>query len=170
MRAKFDRCVERLAVAADAAEKSDVRLALEPLNRFETDVVSTTKQGVELVDAVDSPALGLLLDSFHMNIEESSIADAIRQAGSRIVHFQANENHRGFPGAGHLPWPDIARALQDVAYQGPVSLESFRRDDDRFALPIAQWCPPSGDESAKLSASLAFIRGVLDMTTPDASS
>ncbi len=162
MRKRFDRCVERLAVAADAAHKSGLRLAVEPLNRFETDIVSTTKQAIELVDAIDNPALGLLLDSFHMNIEESSIADAIRAAGSRIVHFQANENHRGFPGTGHLPWADIGRALREVDYRGPVSLEPFRRDDNRFALPIAQWRPPAGDESEKLRASLALIRSILD--------
>lgn len=159
---KFDRCVEHLNIAADAAGKAGVRLAVEPLNRFETDIISTTSQAIELVDAVSNPALGLLLDTFHMNVEESSIADAIRAAGSRIVHFQANENHRGFPGTGHLPWAEIGRALHEVDYQGPVSLEPFRRDDDRFALPIAQWRLPREDESDKLRASLALVRSILD--------
>jgi len=161
--ARFDRCVAGLAEAADLATKSDVHLALEPLNRFETDIISTVSQGIEVVDQVGSPALGLLLDSFHMNIEESSIADAIREAGARIIHFQANENHRGFPGTGHLPWSEIARALYDVGYQGPVSLEPFRRDDDRFGVPIAHWRPPAEDESAKLRQSLSFMRAALAM-------
>ncbi|MGH1480824.1 MAG: sugar phosphate isomerase/epimerase family protein [Geminicoccales bacterium] len=161
--ARFNRCVAGLAEAADLATKSNVRLALEPLNRFETDIISTVSQGIEVIDEVGSPALGLLLDSFHMNIEETSIADAIREAGKRIIHFQANENHRGFPGTGHLPWSEIARALHDVSYQGPISLEPFRRDDDRFGLPIALWRPPLADESAKLRQSLAFMRAALAM-------
>jgi len=162
-RARFDRCISGLAKAANAASEAGVRLALEPLNRFETDIVSTVSQAIEVVDHVDSPALGLLLDSFHMNVEESSIGGAIREAGARIVHFQANENHRGFPGTGHLPWSEIARALHDVGYQGPVSLEPFRRDDDRFGVPIAHWRPPSEDESTKLRQSLAFVRAALAM-------
>ena len=162
-RARFDRCVAGLAETADEAGKAGVRLALEPLNRFETDVVSTVAQAIGVVDQVGSPALGLLLDSFHMNIEESSIAGAIREAGTRIVHFQANENHRGFPGTGHLPWSEIFRTLQEVGYEGPVSLEPFRRDDDRFGVPIAHWRAPAEDESDKLRQSLAFMRAGLAM-------
>ncbi|MEZ5931644.1 MAG: sugar phosphate isomerase/epimerase family protein [Alphaproteobacteria bacterium] len=159
--ARFDRCVEGLALAADEAKKSGIRLALEPLNRFETDIVSTTSQGIQVVDRVNSAALGLLLDSFHMNMEESAIPDAIRAAGGRLVHFQANENHRGFPGTGHLPWPEILRTLHEVGYTGPICLEPFRRDDDRFGVPIAHWRPPAEDESDKLRASVAFLRAGL---------
>lgn len=162
--ARFERCIEHLGALSDMAAKAGVRLALEPLNRFETDIISTVGQAIEVIDAVQSPALGLLLDSFHMNIEESSIADAIRLAGQRIIHFQANENHRGFPGTGHMPWSDICRALHEVGYSGPVSLEPFRRDDDRFGVPIARWRPPSHDESEKLRQSLAFMRAALAMS------
>lgn len=161
--ARFERCVDGLAqISADAAA-ANVQLALEPLNRFETDIVSTVSQAIDVIDQVDSPALGLLLDSFHMNIEERSIGDAIRQAGTRIVHFQANENHRGFPGTGHLSWSEIAVALHDVGYGGPVSLEPFRRDDNRFGVPIAHWRPPMEDESDKLRQGLAFMRTALAM-------
>ena len=160
---RFERCLEGLSNAADAASKANIRLAMEPLNRFETDIISTVAQAIEVADNINSSALGLLLDSFHMNIEESSIPDAIRRAGARIVHFQANENHRGFPGTGHLPWNEIARALRDVGYRGAVSLEPFRRDDDRFGVPIAHWRPPLEDERDKLRQSLSFMRGALAM-------
>jgi D-psicose/D-tagatose/L-ribulose 3-epimerase len=161
--ARFERCVDSLAEASDDASKAGVRLALEPLNRFETDIVSTVSQAIEVIDRVGNSSLGLLLDTFHMNMEESSISEAIRRAGSRIVHFQANENHRGFPGTGHLPWGEIARALHEVNYQGPVSLEPFRRDDDRFGIPIAHWRAPHEDESEKLRQSLAFMRSTLGL-------
>ena len=160
-KARVDRTVAALATAARIAADSGVTFALEPLNRFETDIVSTTVQGIAVVDAVGRPGLGLLLDTFHMNMEDPSIAAAIRQAGPRLVHFQANESHRGFPGTGHVDWPDVMRALVEIGYQGPISLEPFRRNDDRVAIPIASWRPPHEDETDQLKASLALIRANL---------
>lgn len=161
--ARKARCVAGLqAVAGDAAD-AGVRLAVEPLNRFETDVCSTVAQGLELVEAVDRPAVGLMLDTFHMHMEEASLAEAILAAGNRIAHFQANENHRGFIGTGSTDWTAVCRALAAVGYTGPISLEPFRRDDDRFGVPIAHWRPPHEDESEKLRASLALLRGCLAM-------
>lgn len=155
------RTIDGLAEMAPLAASAGIVLGLEPLNRFETDIVSTTAQAIEVVDAVGSPGLGVMLDTFHMNMEERSIPDAIRAAGPRLVHFQANENHRGFPGTGNMDWPAIMRALHDIGYAGPVSLEPFRRDDDRLALPIAHWRPPSGNEGERLRAGLALIRSAL---------
>lgn len=163
IRLRADRTIEGLAKVAAVARSAGKVFGLEPLNRFETDVVSTTRQAIEVVDAVGDAGLGVMLDTFHMNMEERSIPDAIRAAGPRLVHFQANENHRGFPGTGHLDWPAIMRALADIGYRGPVSLEPFRRADDRVALPIAHWRAPHEDESDKLRAGLALIRAALAM-------
>ncbi|MBG6155803.1 D-psicose/D-tagatose/L-ribulose 3-epimerase [Labrenzia sp. EL_159] len=163
IRARSDRTKEGLANVSPFAAKAGCVLALEALNRFETDIVSTTSQAIEVVDAVSSPGLGIVLDTFHMNMEERSITGAIHAAGTRIVHFQANENHRGFPGTGHLDWPAIMRALVDTGYDGPISLEPFRRDDDRVGLPIAHWRAPREDETEKLRTGLALIRSCLAM-------
>lgn len=163
IRARADRTVAGLAAVAPEARAAGVVLGLEPLNRFETDVVSTARQAIEVVDAVGDAGLGVMLDTFHMAMEESSIPDAIRATGSRLVHFQANENHRGFPGTGQVDWPPVMRALAEVGYTGPVSLEPFRRDDDRVGLPIAHWRAPHEDESDKLRAGLAFVRAALDL-------
>lgn len=156
--ARADRTVEGLSRVAHLARDADKVFALEPLNRFETDIVTTTHQAIHVVDAVDDPGLGILLDTFHMNMEERSIPDAIRMAGNRLVHFQANENHRGFPGTGHMDWPAIFKALVDIDYEGPISLEPFRRDDDRVAIPIAHWREPHEDETEKIKCALALIR------------
>lgn len=156
--ARKARCVAGLKEAGDHAAKLGVILAVEPLNRFESDVLCTTQQAIELLDAVDHPAVQLMLDTFHMHMEEASIAEAIRLGGSRVVHFQANENHRGFPGTGSTNWVDVFRALHEIGYRGPISLEPFRRNDDRFGVPFAQWRPPHEDESERLSASAAFIK------------
>jgi D-psicose/D-tagatose/L-ribulose 3-epimerase len=102
-----------------------------------------------------------MLDTFHMNIEEFDIAGAILQAGNRIIHFQANENNRGFVGEGHVDWPAVAHALHRVKYPGPITLEPFRRDDERPGVPLAQWRPPARDEDPELAASVAYLRTAL---------
>jgi D-psicose/D-tagatose/L-ribulose 3-epimerase len=162
--ARKQRCVSGLQEAGDHAQRTGITLAVEPLNRFESDVLCTTQQAMELLEAVDHPAIRLMLDTFHMHMEEASIAEAIRLAGPLLVHFQANENHRGFPGTGATDWVDVCRALHDIGYTGPVSLEPFRRNDDRFGVPFAQWRPPHEDESDRIAASAAFIRSHLVLT------
>lgn len=159
---RIDQVVGGLKQAAAVATDAGVRLAIEPLNRFETDIANTTGHALALADAVDSPAVGVLLDTFHMNMEDASIPDAIRRAGHRIVHFQANENNRGFVGSGHIDWPEVARALAGVGYAGPITLEPFRRDDERPGVPLAQWRAPARDEDDDLRASVAYLRAALD--------
>jgi D-psicose/D-tagatose/L-ribulose 3-epimerase len=156
------RVVAGLRAAAAFAADNGVVLGLEPLNRFETDVANTTRHGLTLVEEVGSPALGVMLDTFHMNMEDPDIPAAIRAAGSRLVHFQANENNRGFVGTGHLDWTAIARALADAGYRGPVTLEPFRRDDERPGVPLAQWRAPARDEDPELHTSAAFLRAALE--------
>lgn len=162
--ARKARCVAGLKEAGDYAAERGVTLAVEPLNRFESDVLCTTQQAIELLDAVDHPAVQLMLDTFHMHMEEANLAEAIRLGGARLVHFQANENHRGFPGTGSTDWVEVFRALNEIGYRGPVSLEPFRRNDDRFGVPFAQWRPPHEDESARLRESASFIKSHIALT------
>jgi D-psicose/D-tagatose/L-ribulose 3-epimerase len=160
--ARVARVIDGLRIAAANAERNGVVLGLEPLNRFETDIANTTRHGLALVEPVGSPALGLMLDSFHMNMEDPDIGAAIRRAGDRLVHFQANENDRGFVGTGHVDWPGAARALAEIGYRGPITLEPFRRDDERPGIPLAQWRAPQRDYDDELRASVAYLRAALD--------
>jgi D-psicose/D-tagatose/L-ribulose 3-epimerase len=150
-----------LAPVAEHASERGVRLALEPLNRFETSLINTVEQAMEVVDGVDSPALGLLLDTFHMNIEERSIPSAVRAAGGRLYHFHACANDRGAPGADHLDWEGIVGALSDIGYGGAIAIESFTAENEAIATAAAVWRPlaPSQDEIA--TNGLAFLRGIL---------
>jgi D-psicose/D-tagatose/L-ribulose 3-epimerase len=152
------RSVEGLAAVADRAADSGVRLAVEPLNRYETDLVNTTAQGLALCEAVGAPNVGLLLDTYHLNIEEKSVGDAIRAAGDRLFHFHACENDRGTPGSGHVPWQEVAAALRDVAYDGQVVIESFTPAVREIARAVSLWRPldAAGDDLA--SRGLAFLR------------
>ncbi len=154
--------VEGLRAAAPHAEGAGVTLAVEPLNRFETDRVNLGAQALDLVKAVGSTAVGVMLDTFHMAMEEGDLARAILDCGPHLVHFQANENHRGFIGTGHLDWAAIARALVQAGYRGPITLEPFRRDDHRFGVPLAQWRAPARDEGPELVQSLAVLKRHLE--------
>jgi D-psicose/D-tagatose/L-ribulose 3-epimerase len=158
---RIDRVVSGLRRAGATAAAAGVRLAIEPLNRFETDIANTTSHALVLAESVGSPAIGVMLDTFHMNMEDPSIPDAIRRAGPRMFHFQANENNRGFVGSGHIDWPAVARALVAVGYTGPITLEPFRRDDERPGVPLAQWRAPQRDEDENLKSSVAYLRAAL---------
>jgi D-psicose/D-tagatose/L-ribulose 3-epimerase len=160
--ARVERVVEGLRAAGAHAAARGVRLAVEPLNRFETDFCNTARQGMALVREVASPAVGLMLDTFHMNMEEDDLPRSIRESAAHLIHFQANENHRGFLGTGHLDWPAIARVLAEVDYAGAITLEPFRRTDDRLSVPLAQWRPPMRDEDSDLAQSAALLRAALE--------
>lgn len=160
-RRRVDAVVRGLTQAARRAADKGVVLGIEPLNRFETDMCNTCRHALEYVEVVGSPAVGVMLDTFHMNMEEFDLGAAILQAGRRLVHFQANENNRGFVGSGHIDWPMIARALLAAGYAGPIVLEPFHRGDDAAGVTLAQWRAPWKDEDAELKASVDFLKAAL---------
>ncbi|HTW09888.1 MAG TPA: sugar phosphate isomerase/epimerase family protein [Acidimicrobiales bacterium] len=157
-REERQRAVEGLKAAADYAALAGVSLAIEPLNRFETDMVNTAEQGLELCDLVGKANVGLTLDTFHMNIEEKSPSDAIRAAGDRLLHVQVCANDRGTPGTGHLPWEDIFRALRDVGYAGQIVIESFTPSVGEIAKAVSLWRPLDATGGELASKGVAFLR------------
>ena len=147
-----------LKTICEYAETHGKVICLEPLNRFETDFLNTVEQGLTMIREVNSPALKLLLDTFHMNIEEKNPADAIRRAGPQVGHFHASASDRGTPGNDHVDWPAIARALNDIRYQGAVVIESFTQDVKVIARAAAIWrkIEPNRDDIAR--KGLAFLK------------
>lgn len=141
------RNLKQLCKYADARGK---QICMEPLNRFETDFINTVDQALDMVKAVGSPALKLLLDTFHMNVEEKDQAKAIRKAGKLIGHFHACGSDRGTPGGDHIDWKGIAAALKAVRYNGDVVIESFTTDVKVIARAAAIWrrIEPTRDEIA----------------------
>lgn len=120
---------EALQECSQAASPSGVRLALEPINRYETTLVNNVNQGMDLIGKVGAPNFGLLLDTFHMNIEEASIEESIRRCGTRIFHFHVADSNRWYPGAGHIDFPSVLKALQTTGYDGWVSGEFLPKPD-----------------------------------------
>jgi sugar phosphate isomerase/epimerase len=126
--------VDNLQECAGVAAGQGVRLALEPINRYETDLIHTVSEGLELLDHVGADNLGLLLDTFHMNIEEPEIEQSIRLCARRIFHFHVADSNRWYPGAGHLDFASILRALFSTGYQGYVSGEFMPKPDADTAV------------------------------------
>jgi D-psicose/D-tagatose/L-ribulose 3-epimerase len=116
---------------------------------------------VELVDRVDRPGCQAMLDTFHMNIEETSMGDAIRAVGPRLRHLHACENDRGAPGSGHIPWSDVAQALKEINYTGPVVIESFTPKVKTIARAAAIWRPLAESPDALAFNGLAFLKKLL---------
>ncbi len=162
-RAERERVVASLRQAAEDAAAHGVRLALEPLNRFETDRINTVEQGVRLCEEVDHPAVGLHLDTFHQHLEERDSGAAVRQAAAagRLFHVHACENDRGVPGRGQVAWNSVATALRDVGYDGDVVIESFTPAVTSIAAAVCLWRPVAPDQDTIAREGLLFLRRLL---------
>jgi D-psicose/D-tagatose/L-ribulose 3-epimerase len=156
-----DLLVEQMKKLANYAADHGVVIGIEPLNRFETSFINLAAQAVEVVDRVGSPNCGIMLDTFHMNIEEKSLGDAIRAAGSRMIHLHACENDRGAPGSGHVPWADVQEAVRDVGYDGPVVIESFTNKVKTIARAAAIWRSFEVSQDALAQNGVIFLRQLL---------
>ena len=149
---------ESIRNVSDYAGERGIRLAIEPLNRFETDLVNTAEQALELCAMVGRNNVGLLIDTFHMNIEEKSIGDAVRLAGAMVFHVQVSENDRGTPGSGHLPWHEFFTALTDIDYRGQIVVESFLPTVVEIARAVSLWRPVAKSMDALAEDGIAFLK------------
>jgi D-psicose/D-tagatose/L-ribulose 3-epimerase len=147
-------------LAKDAGDKGAV-LCIEPLNRFETSFINLAEQAVEIIDRVNHPSCKIMLDTFHMNIEEKSLGTAIRKTGWRMAHFHACENDRGAPGSGNVTWNEVGQALRDVHYDGPVVIESFTSKVKSIARAAAIWRSFEPSQDALAENGLKFLKQLL---------
>ena len=161
------RGLEGVSRLADFAADLGIDLCLEVLNKFENHVLNTAEEGVAFVREIGKPNVKVMLDTFHMNIEEDSFGDAIRLAGPLLGHFHTGENNRRVPGKGRLPWHEIGAALREIGYGGAVVMEPFVKMGGQVGNDIRVWRDLSGnanevqmDEAAR--QALAFSRYVLD--------
>lgn len=129
----MDWLIDALKECTSAANMHGVRLALEPINRYETTLINTVAEGLELIESVGADNLGLLLDTFHMNIEEPNLEQSIRTCGAHIFHFHVADSNRWYPGAGHLDFRSILNTLETTGYSGWISGEFLPKPDARIA-------------------------------------
>jgi D-psicose/D-tagatose/L-ribulose 3-epimerase len=150
-----------LAQAADEAEKYGISLAIECINRYENSFINTVSQGLSLLRKVGRDNVGLHLDTYHMNIEERSLTQAITDAGKMIRRIHLSENNRGYPGNGTLPWSDIILAAKAAAYQGPWIIESYVDSAFPASSDVSVWRNIEPDMLSSLGRSLDFLRRMI---------
>jgi len=150
--------VESMKSVAAYAREYGVRLAVEPLNRFETDFLNTVDQGLAFFDEIGADNVGFLLDTFHMNIEEKSIGGAIGRAGNKVFNFHACSNDRGTPGEDHINWDEIKEALEQIGYKDYLIIESFNTDVKEIARAVSLWRPLAESADALAINGLAFLK------------
>lgn len=154
-----DWCVQTLAEVSAVASDYGVFLGLEPLNRFETDMVNTADQALSILDEVGHPSLRFVLDTFHANIEEKNIAQTIRKVGKdRLLHIQGNESDRGTPGTGHLEWTEIRDALYEIGYDGAIVIETFGQPSKELARAACIWRPLANSADELAQEGLQFFK------------
>lgn len=157
---EWKRSVEGLQIASEYAKEIGIKIALEPVNRYETHFINTVAAGKRLVQEVNSEYVGLLLDTYHMNIEEKDLPSAIRQAGKHLLHVHACEHDRGIPGSGHTDWKGIFRALKDIRYSGRLTIESFLPEMESIARETAIWRKVAPDADSIARDGLNFLKQI----------
>ena len=153
-----DLLVTNLGELSMYAGDHGVTLGVEPLNRFETSFINLAEQAIEITDRVDQPSCKIMLDTFHMNIEEKSAGDAIRAVGNRLCQLHACENDRGAPGSGNVDWEQVSSALSDIQFDGPVVIESFTSKVQSIARAAAIWRPLADSQDELAQDGLAFLQ------------
>lgn len=159
----LERSINSMKEVVKTAEDYNIMYCVEVVNRFEQYLINTAAEGIDFVNAVGSPSLKLLLDVFHMNIEEDSIGKAIVNAGDKIGHLHIGECNRKVPGKGHMPWDEIVEALKKIDYKGRIVMEPFVKMGGEVGRDIKIWRDLSNganEEQLNLDAkqSLEFIR------------
>jgi len=139
-------------------EAHNVTFGLEAINRFETDLVNTSAEAVALAEASGSKRVGVLLDTFHLNIEEKNIDTAITGADDKLVHFHVSDNDRGVPGSGHLPWDTVKDALDKINYDSWIVAEMFVIAGNPASRDLNIWRNIEPDASRAAQQALSFMR------------
>ena len=159
---EWDLAVKNLYKVCQMAQNSGLQIALESLNRFESDLINTADDLLRLIDDINHPAAKVLLDGFHMSIEEPDLEKAITSVGDKLIHVQVAENYRGTPGTGQFRWKELKRGLENIDYQGCVSIESFTPEIKELAGAVCIWRNLAESQDAFASDGLAFLKKLLD--------
>ena len=155
---EWERAVLNLQKVCQMASSRGLEIALEPLNRFESDLINTTDDVLRLIEDINHPAAKIGLDMFHMNIEEPDPKQALMAAGSKLIHLQVAENYRGTPGTGSAPWQAYYEGLEAISYQGTVCIESFTPENKELAAAVCIWRNLAESQDAFAENGLHFLQ------------
>lgn len=154
---EWDLAVSGIHEAARMAESHGLVIGLEPLNRFESDLINNTDDVLALIHDVNHSAARVCLDMFHMNIEEADPEQAIVNVGDRLVHMQVSENYRGTPGSGSANWKAYYRGLERIGYNKAISIESFTPENKELAAAVCVWKSLAKDQDSFANDGYRFL-------------
>ena len=157
-KAEWELAVKNLRLVCNMAAARGLQIALEPLNRFESDLINTAEDALRLINDINHPAAQIMLDGFHMNIEERDIEKAIIAAGDKLIHLQVSENYRGTPGTGQTRWDAYKKGLEAISYKGTVTIESFTPDNRELAGAVCFWHPMAESQDGFASEGIRFLK------------
>jgi D-psicose/D-tagatose/L-ribulose 3-epimerase len=155
---EWNLAVKNIRKVCEMASARNLAIGLEPLNRFESDLVNNVDDVLRLIKEVDHLAARIVLDGFHMNIEERDVVQAITKAGDYLIHMQVSENYRGTPGTGQTRWDHYRKGLELINYQGVVSIESFTPENHELAGAVCFWHPMAESQDAFATDGLKFLK------------
>lgn len=155
---EWDLAVKNLRIVSDMAAQGGLQIAIEPLNRFESDLVNTAEDALRMVQDIGHPAARIMLDGFHMNIEEKDVEKAIKTVADKLVHLQVAENYRGTPGTGQTNWGAYRRGLEAIGYKGIVTIESFTPQNMELAGAVCFWHPMAESQDGFAQEGLQFLK------------
>jgi D-psicose/D-tagatose/L-ribulose 3-epimerase len=155
---EYDSIARALGPAAKHAKSRGLSLGIEPVNRYETHLINTGWQAVEMIERVGADNIFVHLDTYHMNIEEKGAANGILDAREHLRYIHLSESDRGAPGAGNVPWDEIFAALAAIGFKGGLAMESFINMMPELALSLSVWRPVAKDEAEVMGTGLPFLR------------
>jgi D-psicose/D-tagatose/L-ribulose 3-epimerase len=155
---EWDRAVSNLRKVCRRAGEFGLDLAIETLNRFETDLINTSEDLMRLIGDINEPQAKAVLDGFHLNIEEPDLESAIRRVGDKLIHVQVSENYRGTPGTGQTNWAAWKRGLEAIDYRGTISIESFTPQVKELAGAVCIWKPLVPSQDGFANEGLKFLK------------
>jgi D-psicose/D-tagatose/L-ribulose 3-epimerase len=159
---EWELAVSNLYKVCEMATGFGQSIALEPLNRFESDLVNTAEDVMRLVSDINHKNANVILDGFHMTIEEKNIREAINLVGDKLIHVQVSENHRGIPGTGLTPWNDFKLGLEDINYNGAMVIESFTPEIKELAGAVCIWKNLANSQDEFASEGLKFLKNTFN--------
>jgi len=159
---EWERAVNNIHKVCILAHSRGLEIALEPLNRFESDLINTADDVMRLITDVNHPAAKVLLDGFHMAIEERNLEKAITTVGDKLIHVQVSENYRGTPGTGQTPWDSFKRGLAAIDYSGVVSIESFTPEIKELAGAVCIWKNLAPSQDGFAEDGITFLKKLLN--------
>jgi len=159
----FNNSVEIIRNLSDQAKNMGIIIGLEPVNRYESNLINTASQAMDFIKLSESDNLFIHLDSYHMNIEEASYNESIFECGDKLGYFHIGENHRGYLGTGHINFVEIFAAMKKIKYNGPITFESFSSSivEPQLSNTLGVWRNLWSDSNDLAKKAKSYIESII---------